>query len=126
MSIKEIHDQLVKAQVNIAFKYNEKDGKIKFSDDDYERTITIGKKSQKIELFVYVNPKKKASWDTPQTKEQNTECAKEKNRFIEEVFNKLPIEFKLEAFKPKSNYETYDPANNTRGENSKLEMPNFK
>lgn len=124
MSIKEIHDQMIKAQVNIAFAYNEKDQRIKFVDDNFERTLMLSKKSQKIELFVYVAKSRKAAWDTPQTPEQNKECAREKNRFIKDVFNQLPIEFKLEEFQPKQ-YEIYDPAKNTNGANSNLDLPKF-
>ncbi|WP_186193509.1 hypothetical protein [Burkholderia gladioli] len=125
MSINEIYEQLVKAQVDIAFAYNKDSQRIKFSDNLFDRTLLIGKKSNQPELLVYIAKTRKPTWDTPQTDEQNKECAKEKNHFIKEVFNKLPIDFKLKEFEPKK-YEVYDPTKNTKGSDSKLEMPNFK
>ncbi|MDN7680518.1 hypothetical protein [Burkholderia cenocepacia] len=125
MSIKEIHAQLVNAKVPVKFAYNEQDGKIKFSDDNFDRTLVISKRSNEIELFVFLSSKRK-KFGAKQTQEQNKECAIEKNRFIKEVFNKLPIEFKLKEFAPERKYEVYDPANNTKGEDSKLDMPEFK
>ncbi|WP_175849406.1 hypothetical protein [Burkholderia cepacia] len=110
-TINEIHDQLMTAQ--ISHIHDDLKDKISFNDDKYERTIIISKKTSEPDLFVYISKKRKKTWDQKQTEEQNKECGKERNRFIKEVFNKFPIEFKLPEWKPTAVAHTFEGSNPT-------------
>lgn len=130
-TINEIHNQLMDAKITHA--HDDLKDKILFNDDKYDRAIIISKKTSEPDLFVNISRKRKKTWDQKQTEEQNKECARERNRFIKEEFNKFPIEFKFPEWKPTTVQHVFEGSNPTastpttpvKATESNLDFPDF-
>jgi hypothetical protein len=112
MTILEIHNMLIEESIEHEFIQNNFEpskNKIAFNDSSFDRQIAVSTKTQEIELFVYISKTKKKKWDEKQTKEQNSECGREKNRFTKE-FNKFNIDFKLTEWISQTNTQKFEGA----------------
>lgn len=137
-TIAQIHEELVAH--GIAHTYAQVIDKININDKEYERTIMISNKSHEPDIFVYIAKSRKKNWNDKQTKEQNSECGRERNRFISQLnpllaqnlSGKLDFQFPefkkselAQKFEGKSLSNQYTTGPNTSGADSTLGNPDF-